>query len=72
MNQEQKIDDLEQKIDAQNQVLQNIYSSTEKTRKYFMWSLIITVVFLVLPLIAMVFVLPMAISSYTGALNLGI
>lgn len=72
MNQEQKINELEQKISAQNELLQNIYISTEKTRKYFQWSLIITVIFFVLPLIALVFILPMMISSYANILNLGI
>ena len=72
MNQEQKINELEQKLSAQNELLQNIYISTEKTRKYFQWSLIITVIFFVLPLIALVFILPMMISSYANILNLGI
>lgn len=72
MNQEQKINEIEQKLNVQYELLQNVYISTEKTRKYFMWSLIVTVIFLVLPIIAMVFVIPIALSSYTSALNLGI
>jgi len=59
---DQKIDALEKKIDA-------IYASVEKTRKYFLWTTILTVAFFVLPLIAMIFVLPSFMSSYTAALG---
>jgi hypothetical protein len=57
-----KLEDLEKKIDA-------IYVSVEKTRKYFFWTMIITIVVLVLPLIAMVFIIPSFISSYTSTLQ---
>lgn len=60
-----KLEEQEGKIDA-------IYRSVEKTRKYFLWTLIITVVALVLPLIAAAFVVPWAfetiISAYGGLL----
>ena len=55
----QKMVEIEKKIDA-------IYVSVEKTRKYFLWSMILTIVFLVLPLVALVFVIPMFMSSYIG------
>lgn len=65
-------DEIKNELLEQRKIVEAIYVSTEKTRKYFMWSLIITVVFLVLPLVAMIFVIPFALSSYTSALNLGI
>lgn len=46
-----RIDELEQKVDA-------VYKSAEKTRKYFLWTLIISVAVIVLPLIALVFLIP--------------
>ena len=46
-----RIDDIEKKVDA-------IYTSTEKTRKYFLWTLIISVAVIILPLIALMFILP--------------
>jgi len=52
---------LETKIDA-------IYESVEKTRKYFMWTLIITVALVVLPLIGLMFVLPSFIQGMTSGL----
>lgn len=58
-----KLAELEQKID-------NIYKSAEKTRKYFMWTLIISIVLFVLPLIAMVFVLPQFIGAVSGNLDI--
>ena len=65
-------EDLKKELIEQRAIIDSIYVSVEKTRKYFMWSLIITVAFIVLPLIAMVFVIPFAISSYSSVLNLGI
>ncbi len=54
-----KLDELELKINA-------IYTSVEKTRKYFMWTMIITIVLLVLPLLAAAFIVPSFISTYTS------
>lgn len=53
---------LEQKVDA-------IYVSTEKTRKYFLWTLIISVALFVLPLIGVVLVAPAFINSYVGSID---
>jgi type IV secretory pathway component VirB8 len=47
---------IEQKIDA-------AYHSAEKTRKYLLWTLIISVAMIVLPLIGMAFVLPKFIGT---------
>ena len=43
-----------------------IYVSVEKTRKYFLWSMITTIIFFVLPLLALGFVIPFFLSSYVG------
>jgi type II secretory pathway component PulF len=53
-----RIETLEKKIDA-------IYISAEKTRKYILTMVVITVVTLVLPLVLMIAVLPSFMSSYT-------
>ncbi len=53
---------LEAKIDA-------IYVSVEKTRKYFMWTLIITVALFVLPLIGLAFAIPAFMNNYVGSLQ---
>ena len=48
---------LEEKIDA-------VYKSAEKTRKYFLTTLIITLVTLFLPIIIAAFLIPMAMSTF--------
>ena len=58
-----KLAELETKVDA-------IYKSAEKTRKYFLWTLIISVVLFVLPLIALVFVIPQFLDAIGGNLDL--
>jgi len=49
--------------------LDAIYVSTEKTRKYFKWTLIVTFVTFALPLLAALFVIPSFVSSYSQTLN---
>lgn len=56
----QKLAEQEKKIDA-------IYTSVEKLRKYFLWTLIITGVTFVLPLIAIAVILPWFISTMSSA-----
>ena len=57
-----KIDELAVKIDA----LQAIVAST---RKMFVWTLIISIAVIVLPMIGLAFVLPQFLSNYTSALQ---
>lgn len=59
---EQKLAALEQKIDA-------IYVSVEKTRKYFFWTMVVTLVLFVLPLVGLVFAIPAFMTSYLGQIN---
>jgi hypothetical protein len=49
---------------TQDQKLDAIYRSVEKTRKYFMWTLIITVAAVVLPLIGLIFAIPAFLRSF--------
>jgi len=55
-----KFEELDKKLDQ-------IYRSAEKTRKYFLWMLIISLAVIVLPLIGLVFVIPQFINIYTNA-----
>lgn len=57
-----KLDTLEVKIDA-------AYKSAEKTRKYILWMVIITVVMIVLPLLVIPFLIGPMLASYSSALN---
>lgn len=53
-----KIEELERKIDL-------VHSSVEKTRKYFMWTLIISALVIVLPLIGLLFAIPQFLNLYS-------
>lgn len=59
---QKQIAELNRKIDA-------IYESVEKTRKYFFWTMVITVALFVLPLLGLMFVIPSFLSSYTDTIN---
>ncbi len=59
-----KIEDLTRKVDA-------IYVSTEKTRKYFLWTMIISIALFVLPLLGLLFAIPSFLSTYSSALGGG-
>jgi hypothetical protein len=55
------------RLAAQEEFLQRIYVSTEKTRKYFMWTLISSVVLFALPLIGLLIAIPALLSSLGSA-----
>lgn len=61
--------DLKKIIEDQQQKIDQIYISVEKTRKYLYWTMVATIVFFVLPLIVMIFALPAMIASYTSTLS---
>ncbi len=57
-----RLNALEDKIDA-------VFISAEKTRKYFLTSVAITILMFVLPLIALLFVIPSFFSTYTSNID---
>lgn len=59
---EERLADIEKKIDA-------IYETTEKTRKYLFWTLVVTVAVIVLPAIGLIFAVPSFLSTYNETLN---
>jgi len=61
-----KIDKLSADVAAQSKRLEAIYVSTEKTRKYFLWTMIITVAMILLPLIGLVFAIPAYLQTLSG------
>ncbi len=63
-------EDILKRIEQQEKRLEEIYVSVEKTRKYFLWTMIITVITIVLPLIGLAVVIPMLFSTYTSALGI--
>ncbi len=57
------------RLQAQDELMQKIYISTEKTRKYFVWTGIITLALIILPTIGLMLVIPMFLSSYSSMFN---
>ncbi len=55
------------KIQEQAAKIDSIYKSVEQVRKYFKWTFILSLVFFVLPLIGLIFLIPMYWSTLTGA-----
>lgn len=62
LNTDQKLNELNRKIEA-------VYISVEKTRNYFKWTMIITIALFVLPMMALVFVIPSFMSNYVGGIE---
>jgi len=58
-----------EKIEAISQRVEEIYVSVEKTRKYFLWTLIISVATIILPLIGLAFVIPFFLRTLSSSLN---
>ena len=50
-----------------DQMLLEIYENTRKTKNYMKWQLYITIILIVLPLLAGVFLIPMALSSLSNS-----
>jgi len=62
-------EDIKKRLDEQDQKLTAIYKSTEITRKMFLWTLIITVVMMVLPMIGLVVVIPIFLNNMMSAFD---
>lgn len=60
-------EELLKKIEAQDQKLREIYVSVERTRKYFLWTLIISIATILLPLIALIFIIPWLLKIMSSA-----
>jgi type IV secretory pathway component VirB8 len=58
--------EIKNRLDKQDELLQKIYISAEKTRKYILATVIVTVVLFVLPLIGLAIVIPGYINQLTN------
>ncbi len=63
-------DDILKKIEAQAEMINNIYVSVEKTRKYFLWTMIITVALFIIPLILLAFAIPSYLNQLNSVINM--
>lgn len=63
--------DLSEKLEAQEKRLEEIHKSIEKMRKYFLWSLVINVLTIVLPLTALAAIVPWFLRTIASVYGLG-
>ena len=61
--------DILKKIAETDAKIDKIYKSVEKTRKYFFWTMIITILVIVIPLIGSIFIIPAFLKIYLGGFN---
>lgn len=57
-------------MDAMEAKLEAVYVSSERMRKFFMWTVIVSVALFVLPLIGLLFAIPSFISTYSTIGNI--
>jgi len=55
------------RLEEQEQKIDLIYASVEKTRKYFLWTLIISAGAILLPLIGIIALIPWLLSTLSSA-----
>lgn len=61
--------DTQNKMAALEAKIDSIYESVEKTRKYFLWTTIATLAAIILPIVALLFIIPNFLKDYTSALD---
>ena len=62
-------EEIKRRLDAIEAKLDATFQAAEQSRKYLMWTTIVTVIFFVLPLVALTFVLPWFIGTYSASLG---
>jgi len=58
-----------QRLEGVERRLEEIYISSEKTRKYFLVTMWVTIAFLVLPAIGLFFAVPAFLNSYSSTVE---
>jgi CHASE3 domain sensor protein len=59
--------DILDKIEEQGKKVDAIYTSVEKTRKYFFWTMIITIATIVIPLVILMLAIPFLMNTLSSA-----
>lgn len=66
------LQDIVNRLDEQQRKIEAVFVSVEKTRKYFKWTLIISVAMIVLPMIGLAFVIPAFLQTLQMPAGLGL
>ena len=64
------MDDIDQKLDTMGKKLDDVKKSVDKIKKIFLWTLIISIILFVVPLVGLVFAIPKFLGIYSGYGNL--
>ncbi len=62
--------DLKAQLDRIEQKLEATYIAAQKTRSYIFWTLVITAVVIIVPLLILPFAISSLLGSYSSALNM--
>ena len=62
-------EEIKLQLQKQQQLLDQIFASVEKTRKYFLWTMVATILLFIIPLIIFIFALPSFLGNLTGGAN---
>ena len=54
-------------LEENQRLIKQTYLSVEKTRKYFLYTAIATILMFVLPIIGLIIIIPMFLSNYVGS-----
>lgn len=57
--------DILNRLQKNEEKLEMIYVSVEKTRKYFFWTLVMTIALVLLPAVGLVFAIPKFMETYS-------
>jgi hypothetical protein len=60
------------RLQKNEEKLEKIFASVEKMRRYFLWTLIITVLMVLLPAVGLVFAIPKFMDTYSQVGNIGL
>ncbi len=64
------MDEVKQKLEILERKLDEVKDSVDKIKKIFFWTIVISLVLFILPLVGLVFAIPKFLSTYSGYSNL--
>jgi hypothetical protein len=60
---------IEKELREQRELIEKMYVSVEKTRKYFLWTMWGTVILFVVPLVLLIIILPLFMNTYISSIT---
>lgn len=63
--------DILNRLQKNEEKLEKIFISVEKMRRYFLWTLVITVLMVLLPAVGLLFAIPTFMDTYSQMGNIG-